>query len=125
MKTFDRRTGSEQRPRRGYSLIEILVAISIIGILIALLLPAVQMARESARRIQCTNNVRQIALAFQTHHEQLGFFPTSGDGWGSPPTYVNGSPAIGSAQGAGWGFQILPYSAARAVWQGGDGKTNQ
>jgi len=121
----DQRLAGDQRRSAGYSLTEVLVAIAVIGILIALLLPAVQMARESARRINCSNNVRQIGLAFQTHHEQLGYFPTSGDGWGSPPTYVNGSPAVGSAQGAGWGFQVLPYLEARAVWQGGDGKTNQ
>jgi len=111
-------------PRRGISLIEVLVVIGIMALLIALLIPAVQMAREVARRIECSNHLKQIGLAFQTHHEQLGFLPTAGDGWGSPPTYINGAPAVGDKQGASWGFQILPYLEAKEVWQGGSGKTD-
>ncbi len=103
----------------GFTLVELLVVIAILGVLVSLLLPAIQAARESARRTQCTNNLKQIGLAFQTHHASHGFFPSGGWNWNHAPTYLGGAVAVGEQQHAGWGFQILPYIEANQVVEAG------
>jgi prepilin-type N-terminal cleavage/methylation domain-containing protein len=107
------------RPRSGFTLIELLVVIAILGVLVGLLLPAVQKVREAAASTQCINNLKQIGLAFQTHHDTLGYFPAGGWEWFTPPNYINGSPAVGVQQLAGWGFQMLPYIEATNTWRAG------
>jgi prepilin-type N-terminal cleavage/methylation domain-containing protein/prepilin-type processing-associated H-X9-DG protein len=116
---------SSRPPRPAFTLIELLVVIAIIGVLIALLLPAVQKVREAANRVSCRNHLKQIGLAFHNHHDTYGFFPTGGTLWSTPPTYVNGTPLVGPGQDAGWGFQILPFLEADNVWRGGGGPTDQ
>ena len=102
----DRRHPSAQPAHvRGFTLVELLVVIAIIGTLLALLLPAVQSARESARRVACGNNVRQLALGCLQHHDQQGFFPSGGWGWcwtGDPDR------GFGRAQPGSWAYSILP-----------------
>lgn len=108
----------------GFTLVELLVVIAIIGVLVALLLPAVQTARESARGTQCQNHLKQMGLAFHQHHDSYQYFPTGGWDWSTPPNFVNGTPAVGNAQQAGWAFQILPYIEQIAVWSGGNAATD-
>lgn len=107
---------------RGFTLIELLVVIAIIAILIALLLPAVQQARESARRTECKNQLKQIGLAFQSHHDTVGAFPGGGHHWSNPPDFTaNGAPETTPRQRAGWAYQILPYFEQHLIYQGAGG----
>jgi prepilin-type N-terminal cleavage/methylation domain-containing protein/prepilin-type processing-associated H-X9-DG protein len=116
---MDRCHGRGSCRRVGFTLIELLVVIAIIGTLIGLLLPAVQKVREAANRMACGNNLKQIGIAFHNHHDAFGYFPSGGWQWWTPPTYVNGVPAVGPQQQAGWAFQILPFLEAENTWRGG------
>ena len=102
----------------GFTLVELLVVIAIIGVLVALLLPAIQAAREAARRTQCTNQVKQMMTAMLNHESAKKAFPSGGiEPWPNIQDYLNGpggAPYGPENQGLGWAFQILPYIEGQA-----------
>ena len=102
----------------GFTLVELLVVITIIGILIALLLPAVNSARESARRVVCKNHIYQITTGSLAHVEKHGFYPSSG--WGYKWT---GDPdmGFGGKQPGGWAYNILPFLSLNNIYMIGAG----
>ncbi len=102
----------------GFTLVELLVVIAIIGVLIALLLPAVQAAREAARRTQCLNNQKQIGLALQNYHAAMGYFPASQTAAGED---------VGSSCESGfysWIVPLLPYIEQQTLYESIDLSVN-
>lgn len=99
-----------------FTLVELLVVIAIIGILVALLLPAVQSAREAARRMQCSNNLKQVALALHNHHTAHGQFPHGTynfiDDWTSPQAGDYGS----KQNRRSWMHQTLPFMEQQSLY---------
>ncbi len=106
-----------QTTRHGFTLVELLVVIAIIGLLITMLLPAVQAAREAARRSQCQNHLKQLSLAALNLESAHGRLPSGGWDWDRAPTFEAGAPLVGANQQAGWGFQLLPFLEQSTVWQ--------
>jgi len=97
--------------RRGFTLIELLVVIAIIGVLVALLLPAVQAAREAARRSQCINNLKQMGLALHNYESAIGSFPPG----------AGGQPSVPGGGSAGWGewsahSMMLPFMEQKPIY---------
>jgi prepilin-type N-terminal cleavage/methylation domain-containing protein len=105
-------TSTRTFKREAFTLVELLVVIAIIGILIALLLPAVQAAREAARATQCKNNLKQLGLASLTHYSTQKHYPTSG--WGY---HWVGDPDAGYDlnQPGGWAYNLLPFLEDRQI----------
>jgi prepilin-type N-terminal cleavage/methylation domain-containing protein/prepilin-type processing-associated H-X9-DG protein len=95
-------------PRCAFTLVEVLVVIAIIGLLVAFLLPAIQAARESARRTQCQNNLRQIGDAVQMHHDTRKHFPTGRNQF--------------DQYAVSWAFFLLPYMEETAIYNSYDSK---
>lgn len=117
--------------RLGFTLVELLVVIAIIGLLVGLLLPAVQSAREAARRIQCANNLKQLGLGLQNYHSAFKRFPAGYCSFatrtGNGPAWANiDSVTWDAAPGWGWGTLLLPFleqsnlanqiQSERAIW---------
>jgi prepilin-type N-terminal cleavage/methylation domain-containing protein/prepilin-type processing-associated H-X9-DG protein len=118
--------GNYSRRRAGFTLIELLVVIAIIGILIALLLPAVQKVREAAARSQCLNNLKQIALACHNFHDTHGYFPTAGND--GSITVSDGMPTLPTSnpyQQAGFLYQMLPFLEQGNVYNNTASAPNQ
>jgi prepilin-type N-terminal cleavage/methylation domain-containing protein len=105
---------SATRPihRSGFTLVELLVVIAITSVLLAMSLPAVQSAREAARRAECKNNLKQLALGALNHHDAQGHFPTGGWGW-----YWVGDAdrGYGRNQPGGWIYNVLTYCEEAAM----------
>ena len=109
--------------RTAFTLVELLVVIAIIGILVALLLPAVQAAREAARNTECKNKIRQLVLAAHNHESAIGRFPNGGSHFGWPkPTAINPPSGLTRLAGQGgvrfgpnWAVLMLPYLEGTAL----------
>ncbi|MGA2622059.1 MAG: DUF1559 domain-containing protein [Thermoguttaceae bacterium] len=100
----------------GFTLVELLVVVTIIGVLVALMMPAIQSARESARQAQCSNNLKQLGAGASAHVEAVGSFPSGGWGnlWVGDPTR-----GFGRRQPGGWIYNLLPFIEYQGLYDDG------
>lgn len=104
--------------RQGFTLIELLVVIAIIAVLIGLLVPAVQKVREAANRMSCTNNLKQMGIAFMSYHDAYGRFPDGGkNGSDTPVSNAAATTYPGNRNEWSWTYQILPYIEQDALYK--------
>lgn len=112
------RPEDRRRGLHGFTLVELLVVIAIIGVLVGLLLPAVQAAREAARRMQCANNLKQIGLALHNYHDTLQSFPSA---FVSNSNHPNAFPdTLDGPNGWAWSALVLPFIESNALYDGLD-----
>lgn len=106
--------------RSGFTLVELLVVIAIIGVLVALLLPAIQAAREAARRTQCANNAKQIGLATHNYHDTHKAFPAGAWTFSAAGVANDSCLAPASSRRAPWTVLLLPYMEYQALYEQAD-----
>lgn len=105
---------------KGFTLVECLVVVAILGVLISILLPAVQYVRESARQAECQSHLRQIAIAMHSHQSAHGVIPSGG--WGS--NWVGeAAKGFGPKQPGGWIYSLLPYIEQQSLFQMSSGSS--
>ena len=127
-----KRTSERRRRRRAarfaevraFTLVELLVVVAVVGVLVALLLPAVQSAREAARQLTCKNHLKQLALGAFVHHSQQGSFPSGGWKWGFgryDSWTGDADRGLGPTQPGGWAFSLLPFIEQQPLFELGAG----